>query len=90
MSTNHHDPKTSNSPARSKNVPTSPWLARYWSTRSGEFGHCGINEPATDARARSISRIRAVRIERKVRQMRATERCNEDPAEEEVMGATRF
>ena len=69
--TNHHDPKTSNSPARSKN-PQNGWVGPQ-RTRSGVFGHWGSSDPATEATAIISSKISAVRIERRVRQTRATD-----------------
>src|SRR3989442_1697148 len=45
----------------------------YCPTFSGVFGSCGISDPAIDASASMNKRIRAVRIERRVRQTSATD-----------------
>ena len=73
ISTNHHEPKTSKTAGAVEEGPQTPCSARYWITRSGEFGHLGSSEPVTAASARISSRISAVRIDRRVRHTRATD-----------------
>ncbi len=74
ISENHHEPNTSNRPVRRNTSPQNGWSPRYWVTFSGLFGICGTSDPATDASASISSSTRAVRIDRNVRQTRASER----------------
>jgi hypothetical protein len=79
MSANHHEPKTSKNPARRNSSPRNGQRRMNDATSFGEFGICGNQRaPTADASASSIRRISAVRIERRVRQTRATEDRQED------------